>query len=395
MAKVKKVLEHTAQLSLSPVIYIEREGGNCPDTHTIGKPFVFCAEGEIFDRYSGKPLGRPITLKDMEDAVAIFQSGTKILLDIDHKGEYPYTPVGHVVDLWIENSDGINKLACTPAYNAKGAAYVSECGGDLFSSPHLEWHPIFDEQTGQKKGDFRVKFIALTIDPAQSHRLLTNVQLNATQLEGPVALEGEDQMEMTPEQIQALLEERDALKSQLEVMKAEMDTLRVALEEAKVETQEDGSEEAADEMQKKDDLIASLDARLKALEEDKQKAMEEAQKAKEESYNMKKRATIEALFTAGKLTESEREGANAAYDLQFKAGQGKIFDQIFSSRKPGLAVPAPVGHSLAVDVSNSNLNFEAMVKSLMEGEKLTRGQAEVQAVAKLSASRPDLFRNKE
>ncbi len=359
-----------------------------PEGHTVGKPFVFAATGEIFDRYSGELIGQPITESDLTDALAFWATGEDVLLDFEHKERQP---VGRLVGMYSTTGPtGLPSLVAVPAYSDTGTRYVAACDGNLYSSPHLQWlaDGIYDAADGSLIGRFRVKALALTVDPAQAHRILTEVRLSENGTgsdpiepteENRKSLASGQEGPMNPEEIQALMAERDELAARV----AELEEALQAMRDAQAEEAEMSAEDAQEDKEGAQDS-EELSAEAVALATENASLRERVAALEASAKKAARDAVIEAALSAGKLTPAERETAEAVYDKG-------LFDAVYGSRKTGSMLPQLSGHGGVVEDAGQGSKAHKAVTAFLSSDA-GKGHTYTSAAAHLEAQRPELFR---
>ena len=324
----------------------------------LGKPFRVGATGVVYNTFTGKPYKSssgdslpPITRKDMEDAIAIFKSGRIIHLNEEHDRNLP---VGRVEDLWLTEEDGQTILNCLPSYTETGVQYVEPKKGELFCSPGYKWRPYYDPRAENKLlGNFLLDHVALTMNPAQHHSLLSEVSLSEPEALD-LQVQGENTMEeLTPDQLKAMMDENASLKVKVDELSASLEKvleenamLKAKMDESVAEDVQDAEAEMqlSEKLAEMEHNLSEVSKELASSREKELKLSEEVASYREKAYIADKTRVIEALYSAGKATEAERKGIEMAYDTQFKSGGPEIFTTIYGNRIPNTAVPAPEGH---------------------------------------------------
>lgn len=378
----------------------------------IGKPFRIGSTGKVYNSFTGKPYvdrrtGAPlpeITLQDMQDAINIFKSGRVIHLNRDHNKE---EPLGRVADLYLTEEEGTTFLNCVPLYTEAGIEYVAPKKGELFSSPGYAWRKYYDPREDNKLlGSFLLDHVALTVTPAQHHSVLSEVSLSTTTTEATSLhdLPGEETVgentmeEMTPEEMKAVLDENAMLKQKVDELAASMEKLLEENALLKQKMEENASENVEDmeaDMQLSEKLAQmehNLSEITKELEASRQKELllsEEVATHKNKAYNAQKERVIEALFSAGKVAEAEREAVVMAYDAQYRDGGAKLFDVIYGKRLPNSVVPAPMGHG--EPAAEVELSLDPRDRAVNEYMRQHPGVDVVVATQKVAAQNPALF----
>lgn len=309
-------------------------GVQVPEGFEVGKAFRCAADGEVFCRWSGKKRGASITRADLEDSVAIWETGEEIGIDKDHDVE---RPDGVVLAMWVVNDGDRYSLAVLPAYGPRLAAYVRASSGALWSSPELVWGDVYDPRTGARVGGMRVHSLAICASPAQAHRVLDRVRLSDSRGHGtrPLA-EGVPPDAPAPTEENTVDEETKAL---LATIVARLDKIEGA------KGKDEGKEEASAEMG--DAARAALSARGGADEVTAKVAALEAEKDR-----LTRELAIRETLSDGRMTPAERQVAD---EVWAKGGE-PLFRTVFGSRPKNSAVPTVKGHGKPVDEATGDID---------------------------------------
>lgn len=298
-----------------------------PDGWVVGSAFRTLVTGDIYCRWTGKRRGKPITEADLRDAVAIFETGEQVGIDVNHNTD---EPDGTVLAMWVVDDGDRHSLAVLPAYGPRIAAFVAKSSGSLWSSPEVIWGPVHDPRTGQLAGQMRVHSLAVTPDPAQATRVLDRVRLSARGGTDPLPpSEGEDSSPGPEERMEEFKEAMAAMAAQLAAFGERIGKIeeRMAADpeaEPPAEGQGEGAEEAAGEeryaaLKALKAQVAQLTARAAVAERD---------------------AIVGELLASARISPAEK----AAAEKVFERGGADLVREVYGNRKPNSAVPSTKGH---------------------------------------------------
>jgi hypothetical protein len=378
-----------------------------PDGLTIGKPFKTLSLGQVSSRMNGDNIGKEINQDLLQEMVRVFQERREadpVIIDWQHatspfQGGTPAPPesgnaLGLIVDLDLRD-DGLYAI---PAYNERGLQVVKDAGGILWSSPEYLHGEIFTRDGGDKVGDAQLLAITLTPRPAQQHDKIDRITLK----EAPMVTES-DLKGMSQEDLVDLAMQKDAMVRSLEAKIKEMSQENESKINKDSETQleEHDDKEEMKEEDKEEKLAEHKDEEKMKEEEDKEEKMKEEKK--KEHYKMsedlpsaqllseiqllreqvqtlqseklaaERREAVGSLLREGKISPSEEEAANKAFD--FKKKGDEIFWTMFSERSPNSVVPMnQVGHGASgQEITKETINLK--IKALSEEKGMTYAQA--------------------
>ena len=377
-----------------------------PDGLTIGKPFKTLSLGQVSSRMNGDNIGKEINQDLLQEMVRVFQerrSADPVIIDWQHatspfQGGTPAPPesgnaLGLIVDLDLRD-DGLYAI---PAYNERGLQVVKDAGGILWSSPEYLHGEIFTRDGGDKVGDAQLLAITLTPRPAQQHDKIDRITLK----EAPMVTES-DLKGMSQEDLVDLAMQKDAMVQSLEAKIKEMSQeneskinkdseAQLEEDENKEEMKEEDKEEEEDKDEKMKEEEEEEDKDEKMKEEKKgyqkmsetlpsaqllseiQLLREQVQTLQSEKLAAERREAVGSLLREGKISPSEEEAANKAFDFK-KKGDG-IFWTMFSERSPNSVVPMnQVGHGASgQEITKETINLK--IKALSEEKGMTYAQA--------------------
>ncbi len=378
-----------------------------PDGLTIGKPFKTLSLGQVSSRMNGDNIGKEINQDLLQEMVRVFQERREadpVIIDWQHatspfQGGTPAPPesgnaLGLIIDLDLRD-DGLYAI---PAYNERGLQVVKDAGGILWSSPEYLHGEIFTRDGGDKVGDAQLLAITLTPRPAQQHDKIDRITLK----EAPMVTES-DLKGMSQEDLVDLAMQKDAMVRSLEAKIKEMSQENESKinKDSEAQLEEDENKEEMKEEDKEEKLAEHDDEKMKEEEEeDKDEKMKEEKKGyqkmsealpstqllseiqllreqvqtlQSEKLAAERREAVGSLLREGKISPSEEEAANKAFD--FKKKGDEIFWTMFSERSPNSVVPMnQVGHGASgQEITKETINLK--IKALSEEKGMTYAQA--------------------
>ena len=375
-----------------------------PDGLTIGKPFKTLSLGQVSSRMNGDNIGKEINQDLLQEMVRVFQerrSADPVIIDWQHatspfQGGTPAPPesgnaLGLIIDLDLRD-DGLYAI---PAYNERGLQVVKDAGGILWSSPEYLHGEIFTRDGGDKVGDAQLLAITLTPRPAQQHDKIDRITLK----EAPMVTES-DLKGMSQEDLVDLAMQKDAMVRSLEAKIKEMSQeneskinkdseAQLEEDENKEEMKEEDKEEEDKDETMKEEEEEDKDEKMKEEKKGYQKMSEalpsaqllseiqllreQVQTLQSEKLAAERREAVGSLLREGKISPSEEEAANKAFD--FKKKGDEIFWTMFSERSPNSVVPMnQVGHGASgQEITKETINLK--IKALSEEKGMTYAQA--------------------
>jgi len=352
----------------------------------LGRPFRTVSTGEVFDRVTGDRRGRPVTERDLLDAVAVFEAGEVPNLDFGHRET---EPIGRVLAMWTVDDGDRTSLAVLPAYTRIGARLVGAGEGTFWSSPHLVWADYHHPRSGDTLGGFWIAAVAVTERPAQAHEILDSVALSqaggrdVSEIMGPASRLPEQEVKMDAEEIQAIKDENEALRAEVAELRRKLDE---AAELAAAE--DDGDAVEGDEEEPMDDGTREA---LSALTERHAALAERHATLAAELAESKRTRDVEALLSRGAIDGDEVPTVVKAWDAEEAAGSDaafKPFSEVYASRPDGFAVPvgAPRGHGNAPSETQTG-RADGAIRELMSSQKVSYQVA----ACRLYSKDPGLF----
>lgn len=295
-----------------------------PEGWVVGGPFRTLITGDIYCRWTGKRRGKPITETDLRDAVAVFDTGEQVGIDVNHDTDQPD---GTVLAMWVVDDGDRHSLAVLPAYGPRIAAFVAKSSGSLWSSPEVIWGPVHDPRTGQVVGQMRIHSLAVTPDPAQATRVLDRVRLTDRGGTDPLPpSESEDLSPPAPEERMKEFEEAmAAMAAQMAAFGERIGKIEESMaaepegEQPAAEGQGEGAEQETAAYAALKAQVAQLTARAAVAERD---------------------AIVGELLASARIAPAEK----AAAEKVFERGGADLVREVYAGRKAGSAVPSPKGH---------------------------------------------------
>lgn len=311
--------------------------------YTFGRPFVFVSEGRVFRRDGDREQrGLDITESDIDSILAVWQSGDiTCALDWEHDEA---RSIGHVAAMWKVEHKGKAAIAAIPAYNVTGTRLVAPAS-HLWSSPHIRWAGEGEEDvfgtadTGEPIGRCCVGHIAICVDPAQSHRVLTAVRLS----DGEPLHERALNSESTTHALYAEDQEMEEMQAQIDELKANLAQVLAFLEEMKAKGEDEPEPEP--EAEPEGDAEDEMSEGEKAMKAELAEVRKQLAEQKEAARLKDREARISALFSDKKATQADRGKAERLYDRD-----PGLFAEIYEDRPAGFALIKPKGDGRKVDV---------------------------------------------
>jgi hypothetical protein len=378
-----------------------------PDGLTIGKPFKTLSLGQVSSRMNGDNIGKEIDQDLLQEIVRVFRERREadpVIIDWQHatspfQGGSPAPPesgnaLGLIVDLDLRD-DGLYAI---PAYNERGLQVVKDAGGILWSSPEYLHGEIFTRDGGEKVGDAQLLAITLTPRPAQQSDKIDRITLKEALMVTESDLKG-----MSQDDLIDLAMQKDAMVRSLEAKIKEMSQeneskinkdseSELAEHDDKEKMKEDDKEEKLAEHKDEEKMKEDEDKEEKMKEEKKkehykmsealpstqllseiQSLREQVQTLQAEKLDAERREAVGSLLREGKISPSEEEAANKAFD--FKKKGDDIFWTMFSERPSNSVVPMnQVGHGASgQEITKETINLK--IKALAEEKGMTYAQA--------------------
>ena len=388
-----------------------------PDGLTIGKPFKTLSLGQVSSRMNGDNIGKEIDQDLLQEIVRVFRERREadpVIIDWQHatspfQGGTPAPPesgnaLGLIVDLDLRG-DGLYAI---PAYNERGLQVVKDAGGILWSSPEYLHGEIFTRDGGEKVGDAQLLAITLTPRPAQQSDKIDRITLKEALMVTESDLKG-----MSQDDLIDLAMQKDAMVRSLEAKIKEMSQENESKINKDSELAEDEDKKKLNDhydddkkkMSEHDDKekMSEHDDKEKKMKEDEDKEKKMKEEKKKEHYKMgealpstqllseiqslreqvqtlqaekldaERREAVGSLLREGKISPSEEEAANKAFD--FKKKGDDIFWAMFSERPSNSVVPMnQVGHGASgQEITKETINLK--IKALAEEKGMTYAQA--------------------
>tara|TARA_R100001443_G_scaffold4958_2_gene13621 strand:- start:3027 stop:5027 length:2001 start_codon:yes stop_codon:yes gene_type:complete len=366
-----------------------------PEGLTIGKPFKTLSLGQVSSRMNGDNIGKEIDQDLLQEMVRVYKERREadpVIIDWQHatspfQGESPAPPesgnaLGLIIDLDLRD-DGLYAI---PAYNERGLKVVKDAGGILWSSPEYLQGEIFTRDGGEKVGDAQLLAITLTPRPAQQSDKIDRITLKEALMVTESDLKG-----MSQEDLIDLAMQKDSMVRSLEAKIKEMSQEN----EAKINKDSESQLEEKEENEEKEELkeeAQKLEEKKEEEEEEKtesnkmsealpstqllseiQSLREQVQTLQSEKLDAERREAVGSLLREGKISPSEEEAANKAFDFK-KKGDG-IFWTMFSERPSNSVVPMnQVGHGASgQEITKETINLK--IKALSEEKGMSYAQA--------------------
>ena len=366
-----------------------------PEGLTIGKPFKTLSLGQVSSRMNGDNIGKEIDQDLLQEMVRVYKERREadpVIIDWQHatspfQGESPAPPesgnaLGLIIDLDLRD-DGLYAI---PAYNERGLQVVKDAGGILWSSPEYLQGEIFTRDGGEKVGDAQLLAITLTPRPAQQSNKIDRITLKEALMVTESDLKG-----MSQEDLIDLAMQKDSMVRSLEAKIKEMSQENEAKINKDSETQLEEKEENEEKEELKEEA-QKLEEKKEEEEEEKtesnkmsetlpstqllseiQSLREQVQTLQAEKLDAERREAVGSLLREGKISPSEEEAANKAFDFK-KKGDG-IFWTMFSERPSNSVVPMnQVGHGASgQEITKETINLK--IKALSEEKGMSYAQA--------------------
>ena len=348
---------------------------------TIGRPFKTLSLGQVSSRLSGESVGSEITIELLNELVRVFKTRKDkdpVIIDWNHASspftsDSPSSPeaglaLGIIQDVKIVD----DCLYVYPAYNQKGVDIITRSEGVLWSSPEYLQGAVYSRDGGKKLGEAQLLAVTLTPRPAQQVDKIETVTLMED-------LNKMDLTQLSMEELMDLVRQKDEMVRELEAKlkdaqedeaaKITPDAIEEVVEEVveAVDLAEDDKKEDEDEDKKVEAKVEAMSERatINLLKE-------QVEKLRIESHNEKRTYEVDKLVNSGRITPSEVELAEDAYDL--KEDKPKFW-LMFSERPTNKAVPLnEIGHkSSGQKTSIATINDK--IQQLSEQNNISYTQA--------------------
>ena len=340
-----------------------------PEGLTIGKPFKTLSLGQVSSRMNGDNIGKEIDQDLLQEMVRVYKERREadpVIIDWQHatspfQGESPAPP-------------------------ERGLQVVKDAGGILWSSPEYLQGEIFTRDGGEKVGDAQLLAITLTPRPAQQSDKIDRITLKEALMVTESDLKG-----MSQEDLIDLAMQKDSMVRSLEAKIKEMSQENEAKINKDSETQLEEKEENEEKEELKEEA-QKLEEKKEEEEEEKtesnkmsealpstqllseiQSLREQVQTLQAEKLDAERREAVGSLLREGKISPSEEEAANKAFD--FKKKGDDIFWTMFSERPSNSVVPMnQVGHGASgQEITKETINLK--IKALSEEKGMSYAQA--------------------